>query len=102
MSTVEFIVACLSETQREDILTEKWYFASCDHCGWFGSSKQCRNNPDDDSTCACPKCNEYGIEDGAFALEHQIAILEHLRMLRGGGRKRQRFPQPLPGPDHKI
>lgn len=47
---------------------EPYYLASCDGCGWIGSSEECGG--DDyfgDSDVSCPKCYRAGCDCGSYA-----------------------------------
>jgi hypothetical protein len=52
---------------------EPYYLASCDHCGWVGSSERCGTDSfGDDSDVYCPRCHASGADCGkvASALTH--------------------------------
>ena len=53
---------------QEVTIAGRWYAASCDHCGWCGSSEECGEDvgPVDDSDVYCPKCNRAGADHGAL------------------------------------
>lgn len=45
-----------------------YYIASCDSCGWIGSSEDCgTDNYGDDSDVYCPKCHASGADCGKVA-----------------------------------
>lgn len=46
----------------------RYYLASCDGCGWIGSSEDCgQDYGGDDSDVYCPKCHLAGADCGAVA-----------------------------------
>ncbi|MBN9235135.1 MULTISPECIES: hypothetical protein [Phyllobacteriaceae] len=48
--------------------SEPYYLASCDHCGWVGSSKHCGTDSfGDDSDVCCPRCHTSGADCGKVA-----------------------------------
>ena len=45
-----------------------YYLASCDHCGWVGSSEKCGTDTGgDDSSVYCPRCHLPGADCGKVA-----------------------------------
>jgi hypothetical protein len=47
---------------------EPYYLASCDHCGWVGSSELCGTDTwGDDSDVYCPRCHASGADYGKIA-----------------------------------
>lgn len=49
---------------------EDFYLASCDHCGWVGSTEKCGtdvNTDAGDSNIYCPKCHASGADVGKIA-----------------------------------
>lgn len=47
-----------------------YYLASCDACGWVGSSEECGvDRGQDDSDVYCPKCHRAGADCGTVAEE---------------------------------
>ncbi|MHA0335789.1 hypothetical protein [Sphingomonas aquatilis] len=47
---------------------EPYYLASCDHCGWIGSSEHCGTDSfGDDSDVYCPRCQTGGADCGKVA-----------------------------------
>ncbi|WP_409788149.1 Lar family restriction alleviation protein [Sphingomonas pseudosanguinis] len=45
-----------------------YYLASCDHCGWVGSSEKCGTDTSgDDSSVYCPRCHLPGADCGKVA-----------------------------------
>lgn len=47
---------------------ETFYLASCDHCGWVGSSELCGTDSfGDDSDVYCPRCGSPGADGGKVA-----------------------------------
>ena len=47
---------------------EPYYLASCDHCGWVGSSEHCGTDSfGDDSDVYCPRCQTGGADCGKVA-----------------------------------
>ena len=47
---------------------EPYYLASCDHCGWVGSSELCSTDSfGDDSDVYCPRCHSSGADCGEVA-----------------------------------
>ncbi|GEM_PF-6082809 len=47
---------------------EPYYLASCDHCGWVGSSEVCGSDSfGDDSDVYCPRCHSSGADCGKVA-----------------------------------
>lgn len=47
---------------------EPYYLASCDHCGWCGSSEHCGSDSwGDDSDVFCPRCYASGADCGKVA-----------------------------------
>lgn len=47
---------------------EPYYLASCDHCGWVGSSELCGTDSfGDDSDVYCPRCQSSGADCGKIA-----------------------------------
>ena len=56
---------------------EPYYLASCDHCGWVGSSELCGTDSfGDDSDVYCPRCHSSGADCGKVA-ESLSAALSH-------------------------
>lgn len=56
---------------------EPYYLASCDHCGWVGSSELCGTDSfGDDSDVYCPRCHSSGADCGKVA-ETLSAALSH-------------------------
>ena len=52
----------------------RYYLASCDACGWIGSSEDCgTDNYGDDSDVYCPKCHEPGADCGKIARDVEAA-----------------------------
>jgi hypothetical protein len=50
------------------VITGRWYLASCDGCGWIGSSEHCGTDSwGDDSDVYCPKCERSGCDMGRVA-----------------------------------
>ena len=46
----------------------KFYLASCDKCGWVGSSEECGEDDfGDDSDVYCPACHAPGADCGEVA-----------------------------------
>ena len=55
---------------------EPYYLASCDYCGWVGSSEHCGSDSfGDDSDVYCPRCHASGADCGkvAAALSQPVA-----------------------------
>jgi hypothetical protein len=49
-------------------VAEPYYLASCDHCGWVGSSELCgADSFGDDSDVYCPRCQASGADCGKVA-----------------------------------
>ena len=49
-------------------VAEPYYLASCDHCGWVGSSEHCGTDSfGDDSDAYCPRCRAGGADCGKVA-----------------------------------
>jgi hypothetical protein len=46
-------------------VTEPYYLASCDHCGWVGSTEHCSS--DEDNDVFCPRCHHSGVDCGMVA-----------------------------------
>jgi len=46
-------------------VNEPYYLASCDHCGWVGSSEHCGSSDADD--VHCPRCHSAGADCGMVA-----------------------------------
>lgn len=47
---------------------EPYYLASCNHCGWVGSSEHCgTDDGGDDSSVYCPRCHASGADCGKVA-----------------------------------
>jgi hypothetical protein len=46
------------------VVREPYYLASCDGCGWIGSSEECGGGEED---CCCPKCYRPGADCGVHA-----------------------------------
>ena len=46
-------------------VAEPYYLASCDHCGWVGSSELCSSSDADD--VHCPRCHASGADCGKVA-----------------------------------
>jgi hypothetical protein len=44
---------------------EPYYLASCDHCGWVGSTEHCSS--DEDNDVFCPRCHHSGVDCGKVA-----------------------------------
>ena len=81
---------------------EPYYLASCDHCGWVGSSELCGTDSfGDDSDVYCPRCHASGADYGkvAAALSGVPAgPLERMFSLRWTGAPRPPVhPQPMNG-----
>lgn len=52
------------------VVNEPFYLASCDKCGWIGSSEQCGTDCwGDDSDVYCPECYVVGCDCGTVAAE---------------------------------
>lgn len=48
--------------------TAEYYLASCDSCGWIGSSEECvLYHYADDADVGCPKCGQSGVDCGRVA-----------------------------------
>ena len=49
--------------------SKEWYLASCDKCGWVGSSEECGTDycGGDDTDVHCPKCGIAGADCGKVA-----------------------------------
>jgi hypothetical protein len=58
------------------VVREPYYLASCDGCGWIGSSEECGTDwgGGDDSDVYCPKCHRPGADCGKFADDYQREI----------------------------
>lgn len=53
-----------------------YYLASCDHCGWIGSSEFCGVDwGGDDSDVYCPTCHRPGADCGSLAEDAHRADL---------------------------
>lgn len=51
-----------------------FYLASCDCCGWYGSSDECDIDLGcDDSDVYCPECGNAGADFGKFAASCKVA-----------------------------
>ena len=51
-------------------ISDRYYLASCDGCGWIGSSGDCGADYwGDDSDVYCPKCFKSGADCGKVASE---------------------------------
>lgn len=49
-------------------VAQGYYLASCDHCGWVGSSENCGTDSfGDDSDVYCPRCSSPGADCGKVA-----------------------------------
>lgn len=47
------------------IVREPFYLASCDYCGWVGSSEECSTSAGyDDADVHCPRCHQAGADCG--------------------------------------
>lgn len=44
-----------------------FYLASCDKCGWIGSSEECGVDSGDDSDVYCPSCGSSGADCGKIS-----------------------------------
>lgn len=56
---------------------DPFYLASCDGCGWIGSSEDCGADYwGDDSDVYCPTCHRSGADCGAYA--SQVEAQERL------------------------
>jgi len=52
----------------------RFYLASCDACGWIGSSEECGVDAwGDDSDVYCPKCQAPGADMGTVAVAADAA-----------------------------
>jgi hypothetical protein len=49
---------------RVFVTRHRWYLASCDACGWVGSTEEC---PPNDEDVICPKCYQSGADCGKVA-----------------------------------
>lgn len=53
---------------RDFVTSGRYYLASCDGCGWIGSSEACGTDSwGDDSDVYCPACHKSGADMGAVA-----------------------------------
>jgi hypothetical protein len=52
------------ERDFRKLIAKHFYLASCDGCGWFGSSEECGTDQDD---VTCPACHQSGADCGAVA-----------------------------------
>lgn len=52
-------------------VSPRYYLASCDKCGWIGSSEDCGTDEADD--VFCPKCHAPGADCGKIALGSEVA-----------------------------
>ena len=50
---------------RKAVINDGFYPASCDRCGWAGSSEECITNEDDD--VICPHCFNSGCDCGKLS-----------------------------------
>ena len=66
----------LDEDEIEAILLHNYYLASCDHCGWIGSSHRCGTDGgiSDDSDVYCPMCDRSGCDRGKEGEKHDAAV----------------------------
>ena len=64
------------QTSRGPVtVTDEYYLASCDHCGWIGSSESCGVDCwGDDSDVYCPECERSGADIGAEAQKIDRAL----------------------------
>jgi hypothetical protein len=50
----------------------RYYLASCDGCGWIGSSEECGTDEADD--VFCPMCHQSGADCGKVANSPDIEV----------------------------
>ena len=60
-------------------VNDRYYLASCDKCGWIGSSEQCGG--DDEDVC-CPECYEVGADCGKVAAKIEAEAVRARRKAR--------------------
>lgn len=59
------------------IVPGRFYLASCDGCGWIGSSEDCDvDRGFDDSDVYCPKCGRSGADCGSEASFASAEVIE--------------------------
>lgn len=57
-------------------VNDRFYLASCDKCGWIGSSQECGTDAwGDDSDVYCPECHAPGADFGKAATAIEDAAL---------------------------
>lgn len=60
---------------------EPYYLASCDLCGWFGSSELCGTDTfGDDSDVYCPRCYASGADCGKLAERFESLSADNARL----------------------
>jgi hypothetical protein len=68
-------------------VTPPYYPASCDNCGWRGSSEDCGTDTGgDDSDVYCPVCHMPGCDGGADA-EKAVRVSASGRPLKSGAQQ---------------
>jgi hypothetical protein len=55
---------------------DPYYLASCDSCGWVGSSRDCGSDSGlrDDSDVYCPVCHRAGADSGKVAEQAEEVV----------------------------
>uniref|UniRef100_UPI0035CC99DA hypothetical protein n=1 Tax=uncultured Sphingomonas sp. TaxID=158754 RepID=UPI0035CC99DA len=77
---VAAIAARLSKTDIKGLLNDRFYLASCDSCGWVGSSERCGVDTGfDDSDVYCPDCQRSGADCGEIGNRLDAPLRAHLQ-----------------------
>jgi len=64
-------------------VNDRYYLASCDKCGWIGSSEHCGTDCwGDDSDVYCPECHAAGADGGKVAAKIEAEAVRARRKAR--------------------
>ncbi|GEM_PF-1889645 len=82
---------------------EPYYLASCDKCGWFGSSELCGTDSfGDDSDVYCPRCSASGADCGKVAEKIETLSAQVLRLTEENEALRKERDEAITLLDHLI
>lgn len=59
------------------LIPDPWYLASCDACGWVGSTEECKPHDED---VICPRCYRGGCDGGAVAESVKETKIEEVEL----------------------